>query len=105
MGFADLLARIGIGYDSDYGINLGATIASFLTDEARAVSRWLGEKRESFPAFRAKGGGRAGISCLRNAAVTCVAPTGTLSLIAGVSSGIEPFFALALAGAYSMVSG
>lgn len=95
MGFADLLARIGIGYDSDDGINLGATIASFLADEARAVSRWLGEKRGSFPAFRANGARPAGISCLRNAAVTCVAPTGTLSLIADVSSGIEPFFALA----------
>ena len=96
MGLADLLARIGIGYDSDDGINLGARIAAFLTNEARAVSRELGEKRGSFPAFRA-GWARLGISCLRNATVTCIAPTGTISLIAGVSGGIEPFFALAFA--------
>jgi ribonucleoside-diphosphate reductase alpha chain len=97
MGLADLLARIGTGYDSDDGINLGATIAAFLTNEARAVSRRLGEKRGSFPAFRANGWRRPGISCPRNAAVTCIAPTGTISLIAGVSGGIEPFFALAFA--------
>jgi ribonucleoside-diphosphate reductase alpha chain len=95
MGLADLLARIGVGYDSDEGINLGARIAAFLTNEARAVSCELGEKRGSFPAFRANGS--PGISCLRNATVTCIAPTGTISLIAGVSSGIEPFFALAFA--------
>jgi ribonucleoside-diphosphate reductase alpha chain len=97
MGLADLLARIGISYDSDDGINLGARIAAFLTNEARAVSRELGEKRGSFPAFRANGWARLGISCLRNATVTCIAPTGTISLIAGVSGGVEPFFALAFA--------
>jgi ribonucleoside-diphosphate reductase alpha chain len=97
MGFADLLARIGVPYDSDDGINLGARIAAFLRNAAWAVSCQLGEKRGSFPAFRANGWSRPGISGLRNAAVTCIAPTGTISLIAGVSSGIEPFFALALA--------
>jgi ribonucleoside-diphosphate reductase alpha chain len=97
MGLADLLARIGIGYDSDDGINLGAAIAEFLTSEARAVSRRLGEKRGSFAAFRSNGAHRLATSCLRNASVTCIAPTGTISLIAGVSSGIEPFFALAFA--------
>lgn len=97
MGLADLLASIGIGYDSEEGINLGAKIAAFLTSEAHASSRQLGEKRGSFPAFRPNGASQAGISCLRNASVTCIAPTGTISLIAGASSGIEPFFALALA--------
>ena len=97
MGLADLLARIGVGYDSEDGINLGARIAAFLTNEARAISRRLGEQRGSFPAFRATGWRQPGISPLRNAAVTCIAPTGTISLIAGVSSGIEPFFALAFA--------
>jgi ribonucleoside-diphosphate reductase alpha chain len=97
MGLADLLARIGISYDSDDGVNLGAKIAAFLTNEARAVSRELGEKRGSFPAFRTDLGHWPGVSCQRNAAVTCIAPTGTISLIAGVASGIEPFFALAFA--------
>ncbi len=91
MGLADLLAQIGIPYDSEAGINLGAKIAEFLTNEARSVSRELGEKRGSYPALRSNG------ACLRNAAVTCIAPTGTISLFAGASSGIEPFFALAFA--------
>jgi ribonucleoside-diphosphate reductase alpha chain len=92
MGFADLLARLDIPYDSEAGLELGATIARFLAEEARSVSRELGKKRGSYPAFRSNGE-----LPLRNASVTCIAPTGTISLIAGVSSGIEPFFALAFA--------
>lgn len=97
MGWADLLARNCIAYDSDEAIKLGAKVAAFLKTEAWAVSRQLGERRGSFPAFRPEGLGLPGISCVRNAAVTCIAPTGTISLMAGVSSGIEPFFALAFA--------
>ena len=92
MGLADLLARVGIPYDSEAGLKLGATIARFLADEARSLSRELGEKRGSYPAFRSNGE-----LPLRNASVTCIAPTGTISLIAGASSSIEPFFALAFA--------
>ena len=97
MGLAELLARIGMAYDSDESINLGTRIAAFLKSEARAVSRELGEKRGSFPAFHSSVWPRLGISTLRNATLTCVAPTGTVSLLAGTSSSIEPFFALALA--------
>jgi ribonucleoside-diphosphate reductase alpha chain len=97
MGLADLLARVGIAYDSEAAINLGGKIAAFLTQEARSVSRELGEKRGSYPAFRLNGGAGGDTSCLRNATVTCIAPTGTISLLAGASSGIEPFFALAFA--------
>jgi ribonucleoside-diphosphate reductase alpha chain len=97
MGLAELLARIGMAYDSDKSINLGTRIAAFLKSEARAVSRELGEKRGSFPAFHSSVWPRLGISTLRNATLTCVAPTGTVSLLAGTSSSIEPFFALALA--------
>jgi ribonucleoside-diphosphate reductase alpha chain len=93
MGLADLLARVGIPYDSEAGITLGGTIARFLTEEARLISRELGEKRGSYPAFRSSGE----LPCLRNASITCIAPTGTISLIAGASSSIEPFFALAFA--------
>lgn len=95
MGLADLLARTGVAYDSEAGIKFGERIAAFLRNEAWTVSRQLGEKRGSFPAFHANQ--PPGIPCLRNAAATCIAPTGTISLIAGVSSGIEPFFALAFA--------
>jgi len=97
MGLADLLAKIGVGYDTDEGTDLGAKIAAFLKREAQAASRNLGEKRGSFPAFRVNSGALLGVPCMRNATVTCIAPTGTISLIAGVSSGIEPFFALAFA--------
>jgi len=96
MGLAEFLARLGIAYDSDAGIDLAAKIASFLASESRAMSSQLGERRGSFPAFRQSRWSQCGFAPLRNATVTCVAPTGTISLIAGTSSGIEPFFALGL---------
>ncbi len=95
MGLADLLAALGIAYDSDQAVALGERIAATLTSEARVKSIELGERRGSFPALSESIWPAQGIRTLRNATVTCVAPTGTLSLLAGCSSGIEPFFALA----------
>lgn len=97
MGLADLLASIGIPYDSEQAVTLAEKIAKLLTAEARAASIELGERRGSFPALQKSLWPGRGLTALRNATVTCVAPTGTLSLIAGTSSSIEPFFALALA--------
>ncbi len=97
MGLADLLANIGIPYDSQEAVALAENIAKFLTAEARATSVKLGERRGSCPAFQKSVWPGRGLSALRNATVTCVAPTGTISLIAGTSSAIEPFFALAFA--------
>jgi ribonucleoside-diphosphate reductase alpha chain len=97
MGLADLLANIGVPYDSEEAVTLAEKIAQFLTAEARAVSIRLGERRGSFPAFQKSVWSGRGLTALRNATVTCVAPTGTISLIAGTSSAIEPFFALAFA--------
>jgi ribonucleoside-diphosphate reductase alpha chain len=97
MGLADVLAVAGIPYDSDPAAALGERIAAFLTERARAVSTQLGERRGSFPAFdRSMWPGR-GFKAMRNATVTCVAPTGTISLLAGCAGGVEPFFALATA--------
>jgi ribonucleoside-diphosphate reductase alpha chain len=96
MGLADLFARVGVAYDSDEGLALATHIAEFLTAEARAMSVELGERRGAFPAFRDSVWPGRGLSALRNATVTCVAPTGTVSLLAGTSGGIEPFFALAM---------
>ena len=96
MGLADLFARIGLPYDSDAALALTKRTAQFLTAEARAASVELGAKRGSFPAFHDSVWPKRGLTSLRNAATTCVAPTGTISLIAGTSSSIEPFFALAL---------
>jgi ribonucleoside-diphosphate reductase alpha chain len=96
MGLADLFARIGVPYDSEEGLDLGEKIARFLAAEARITSAKLGERRGSFPAFHGSIWPSRGLSSLRNATVTCVAPTGTISLLAGTTPSIEPFFALAL---------
>ncbi|MBI4514921.1 MAG: adenosylcobalamin-dependent ribonucleoside-diphosphate reductase [Deltaproteobacteria bacterium] len=97
MGLADLFARLGVAYDSAEGLALGGRIAEFLAREARAASAELAGRRGAFPAFAHSLWAQRGFAALRNAAITCVAPTGTVSLLAGVSSGIEPFFALAVA--------
>jgi ribonucleoside-diphosphate reductase alpha chain len=97
MGLADLFARIGVAYDSAEGLALGERIATFLATEAHAASGELGERRGSFPAFADSAWPGRGAVAMRNATTTCVAPTGTVSLLAGTSAGIEPFFALAIA--------
>jgi len=97
MGLADFLAEIGVSYGSEHALRLGGEIAEFLTRKARAVSAELGQRRGSFPAFNDSIWRERGHATMRNAAVTCIAPTGTISIIAGASSGIEPFFALATA--------
>lgn len=96
MGLADLYAQIGIPYDSTEGLALGAAIAEFLCAEARAASVDLAGRRGSFPAFPDSVWPGRGFAALRNATVTCIAPTGTISLLAGVAGGIEPFFSLAI---------
>jgi ribonucleoside-diphosphate reductase alpha chain len=95
MGLADLLAQIGVPYDSEQAVQLGGEIAKFITENARRVSAELGRTRGSFPAFNDSVWRERGFDAMRNATVTCVAPTGTIGVIAGASSGIEPFFALA----------
>ncbi len=97
MGLADLLAELGIPYDSPQALALGERVAEFLTGQARARAVELGKARGQFPAFEQSLWPARGFKVLRNATVTCIAPTGTLSLLAGVSGGIEPFFALATA--------
>lgn len=97
MGLADLLAELGVPYGSAQGVRLGGEIAEFMSQTARKVSAELGQLRGSFPAFDASVWREHGYKAMRNATVTCVAPTGTIGIIAGASGGIEPFFALATA--------
>ena len=94
MGFSDALYRMDVPYPSERALELAEEIARFITERGRAASARLGKSRGSFPLFERSAWPAAGFSALRNATVTTVAPTGTLGLIAGVSSGIEPVFAL-----------
>ena len=95
MGWADALAAQGIPYDSDQALALGARLAEFLESESLAASAELAKERGPFPAWMGSRWQVAGQRPLRNATTTTIAPTGTISIIAGCSSGIEPLYALA----------
>ncbi len=93
MGFAELLINLGIPYDSDKAIQFGDKLMKFLNDEARKASNKLGEERGSFANFE-QSTWKGKFKATRNATVTTIAPTGTISIIAGATSGIEPLFAV-----------
>ena len=93
MGFGDMLLRLGIAYNSTRGVDLAHQIMNLIQTEGHQASARLVEIRGPFPLFRQSV--YADATPLRNATVTTIAPTGTLSIIAGVSSGVEPVFAYA----------
>ncbi|HJR40851.1 MAG TPA: vitamin B12-dependent ribonucleotide reductase [Gemmatimonadaceae bacterium] len=108
MGFADMLVRLGIPYDSPEGVEMGRRVMEFLDQEAKKESERLANERGPFPEWArsiwgpdetcardAEGKRIRPMQLLRNCNVTTVAPTGTISIIAGCSSGLEPLFAVA----------
>ena len=108
MGFADMLVRLGIPYDSAEGVEMGRRVMEFIDVESKKESERLSKERGPFPEWarsiwgpdetcaRDENGQRIRpMQMLRNCNVTTVAPTGTISIIAGCSSGLEPLFAVA----------
>ncbi|HVP92950.1 MAG TPA: vitamin B12-dependent ribonucleotide reductase [Acidobacteriota bacterium] len=93
MGFADMLIKLKIRYDSEEALALGEKIMKFIEDEGHKKSIEIGEERVSFPNFD-KSIYKDKYKAMRNSTVTTIAPTGTISIIAGCSSGIEPIFAI-----------
>ena len=94
MGWADMLVKMGIGYDSDDAIRLGHEVMGFIHEEATKTSEDLARERGVFPNWEQSTWGIKG-QRVRNATLTTIAPTGTISIIANCSSGVEPIFALA----------
>lgn len=95
MGFADMLIKLGIRYDSEEALKMGEKVMKFLTEAARERSEEMGKARGSFPNFKGSMWDKKDYRHMRNATTTTIAPTGTISIISDCSSGIEPLFAVA----------
>ena len=100
MGFSDLLIQLGIPYDSEEALELAERVMDRVREETNAASAIVAEQRGAFPAWEGSAynnpnqGSALGAGPMRNSAPTTIAPTGTISIIAGASSGIEPLFGL-----------
>jgi ribonucleoside-diphosphate reductase alpha chain len=94
MGFAELLIELNIPYDSEEAVTTAKKVMNLISEEARKKSVELAEQRGSFPNFKGSIWENKGYKIIRNATLTTIAPTGSISIIAKTSSGIEPLFAV-----------
>lgn len=94
MGWADMLILLGVPYSSEEAVKLGKKVMKFINEEGHLASQELGRKRGSFPNFKGSTFDTNEAEPMRNATVTTIAPTGTISIIANASSGVEPLFAV-----------
>lgn len=95
MGWADMLVKLHVPYDSKQALKLAEEVMAFVQKIGHDESAKLGKLKGSFPNFKGSLWQKRGYKYFRNATVTTIAPTGTISMMAGASSGIEPHFALA----------